>query len=81
MIPVTEEIEGVGVSSRKREKSGEMMVEVVVRKSLSGNGEEKSQERRGNISTERERKALPERASWSKFLFLFCFVFVNTVIF
>jgi hypothetical protein len=41
-----------------------MMVEVVLRKSLSGNGEEKSQERRGNISTERERKALPERASF-----------------
>jgi hypothetical protein len=35
-----------------------MMVEVVVRKSLSGNGEEKFQERRGNISTEREREKL-----------------------
>jgi hypothetical protein len=37
------------------------MVVVVVRKSVSGNGEEKSQVRRGNISTKRERKALSER--------------------
>jgi hypothetical protein len=39
-----------------------MMVEVVVRKSVSGNGEEKFQKRRGNISTERERKALSRKS-------------------
>jgi hypothetical protein len=52
---------GEGVVAVKR-KSDEMMVKVLVRKSVSGSGEEKSQKRQGNISTKRERKALSERA-------------------
>jgi hypothetical protein len=52
---------GEGVVAVKR-KSDEMMVKVLVRNSVSGSGEEKSQKRQGNISTKRERKALSERA-------------------